>query len=106
MGDTDMTLTQQLHVVRAHLLHYASLLEDFRKSVVFVAETHNPILQHTSDPDATETITYVKDLMRKESAHLLNEIARLEQSRSMQDNRLKNVMNLVRIYACLCVCRD
>ncbi|KAJ7916226.1 hypothetical protein B0H13DRAFT_2450845 [Mycena leptocephala] len=64
-------LTQQLHVVRAHLLHYASLLETFAK-----------------------TITYVKDLMRKESAHLLNEIARLEQSRSMQDNRLKNVMNL------------
>ncbi|KAJ7176479.1 hypothetical protein C8R46DRAFT_889831 [Mycena filopes] len=94
MATTDMTLTQQLHVVRAHLLHYASLLEDFRKSVVFVAETPNPMLDHISETNSQETITFVKDLMRRESTNLLNEIARLEQSRSMQDNRLKNVMNL------------
>ncbi|KAJ7243048.1 hypothetical protein C8J57DRAFT_1452471 [Mycena rebaudengoi] len=137
MATTDMTLTQQLHVVRAHLLHYASLLEDFRKCVVFVANTPNPVLgahagsaggatpstttfapgsvatsvptpppaagratpsvddrregHPTPDPD---TIAFVTDLMRRESTNLLNEIARLEQSRSMQDNRLKNVMNL------------
>lgn len=30
----DMSLTQSLHIIRAHLLHYASLLEDFKKSVV------------------------------------------------------------------------
>ncbi|KAJ7715723.1 hypothetical protein DFH07DRAFT_974106 [Mycena maculata] len=94
MATTDMTLTQQLHVVRANLLHYASLLEDFRKSVAFVAETHNPVLEHASDVRSAEVIATAKELMRKESSHLLDEIARLEQNRSMQDNRLKNVMNL------------
>ncbi|KAJ7653276.1 hypothetical protein DFH06DRAFT_1205186 [Mycena polygramma] len=93
IATTDMTLTQQLHVVRAHLLHYASMLEDFRKSVVFVAETPNPLLEHASENEA-ESIAGAKELMRRESTNLLNEIARLEQNRSMQDNRLKNVMNL------------
>ncbi|KAF7324872.1 hypothetical protein MKEN_00529300 [Mycena kentingensis (nom. inval.)] len=93
MGITDMNLTQQLHVVRAHLLHYASLLEDFRKTVVFVADTPNPLLGRSSHlPE--EQILLVQELMRRESSNLLNEIARLEQNRSMQDNRLKNVMNL------------
>ncbi|KAJ7138651.1 hypothetical protein C8R46DRAFT_1321722 [Mycena filopes] len=95
MATTDMTLTQQLHVVRAHLLHYASLLEDLRKSVVFVSETPNPMLEHLGESnDSAETVASAKELMRRESTHLLNEIARLEQNRSMQDSRLKNVMDL------------
>ncbi|KAJ7512343.1 hypothetical protein B0H11DRAFT_478791 [Mycena galericulata] len=95
MSATDMTpLTQQLHLVRAHLLHYASLLEDFRKTVVFVAQTPNPVLEHPSDARSPETIAFVTELMRKESANLLNEISRLEQSRSMQDSRLENAMHL------------
>ncbi|KAJ7489584.1 hypothetical protein FB451DRAFT_693768 [Mycena latifolia] len=94
MTTTDMTLTQQLHVVRAHLLHYASLLEDFRKTVVFVAQTLNPVLENASDIHSAETIAFVTELMRRESTNLLDEIARLKQNRSMQDSRLKNVMNL------------
>ncbi|KAJ7083656.1 hypothetical protein B0H15DRAFT_850296 [Mycena belliarum] len=94
IATTDMTLTQQLHVVRAHLLHYASLLEDFRKTVVFVAQTPNPVLEHASETHSAEAIAFVTDMMRRESTNLLNEIARLEQNRNMQDNRLKNVMNL------------
>jgi hypothetical protein len=96
-----MTLTQQLHVVRANLLHYESLLEDFRKTVVFIAETPNPMLENLDTP---ETIAFVKDLMRRESANLLDEIARLEQNREMQDHRLKNAMNLVRLDVCLRIC--
>ncbi|KAF7333608.1 hypothetical protein MSAN_02413000 [Mycena sanguinolenta] len=88
---TDMTLTQQLHVVRAHLLHYASLLEDFRRSVMFCAQTPNPMLEYASD---METIPDVKDRMRSESQNLLDEIERLEQNRKMQEKRLKNVMDL------------
>ncbi|KAJ7716036.1 hypothetical protein B0H14DRAFT_3901475 [Mycena olivaceomarginata] len=91
IATNNMTLTQQLHVVRANLLHYESLLEDFRKTVVFVAETPNPMLENLDTP---ETIAFVKDLMRRESANLLDEIARLEQNREMQDHRLKNAMNL------------
>ncbi|KAJ7026129.1 hypothetical protein C8F04DRAFT_1126221 [Mycena alexandri] len=79
-------LTHRLHLLRANLWHYESLLEDFRKSVVFVSETRNPMLEGTSDA--------VKELMRKESANLLNQIARLEQSRKMQNNRVKNLVNL------------
>ncbi|KAF7366872.1 hypothetical protein MSAN_00945900 [Mycena sanguinolenta] len=91
IATTDMTLTQQLHVVRAHLLHYASLLEDFRRTVEFCAQTPNPMLEHASD---TQTIFAVKDRMRSESQNLLDEIERLEQSRKMQEKRLKNVMDL------------
>ncbi|KAJ7248211.1 hypothetical protein B0H12DRAFT_1123639 [Mycena haematopus] len=91
---TDMTLTQQLHVVRAHLLHYASLLEDFRRSVVFCAQTPNPMLEHASDTQSEETIASVKKRMKSESENLLNEIERLEQNRKMQEKRLKNVMDL------------
>ncbi|KAJ7123444.1 hypothetical protein C8R44DRAFT_917528 [Mycena epipterygia] len=91
---TDMTMTQQLHLVRAHLLHYASLLEGFRKTVLFVAQTRNPVLEHVSDIHSEETIAAVTELMRKESENLLSEIARLEKNITMQDKRLKNAMNL------------
>ncbi|KAF7368936.1 hypothetical protein MVEN_00219800 [Mycena venus] len=94
MATTDMTLTQQLHVVRAHLLHYQSLLDDFRKSVVFVAETRNPMLEQMTDALPPDKIVFVQNLMRKESTNLLNEIARLQQNRSMQEKRLKNAIDL------------
>jgi len=90
MSTNDMQLTQQLHIVRAHLLHYASLLDDFRKSILFVLETPNPVLDSLS---AAERV-HARELMRRECNHLLSEISRLEQSRIMQDKRLKNVMNL------------
>ncbi|KAJ7654793.1 hypothetical protein B0H17DRAFT_1338209 [Mycena rosella] len=94
MATTDMSLTQKLHVVRAHLLHYASLLEDFSKTVKFVAKTRNRVVEHASGTQSADTITYVKDLMQRESANLLSEISRLEQTRMMQDSRLKNVIDL------------
>ncbi|KAJ6551647.1 hypothetical protein B0H19DRAFT_1264300 [Mycena capillaripes] len=71
---TDLKLMQQLHGLRAHLMYYASMLEEFRKSVMFVAETSNPMLEHMSDTHSLET-TFVKELLRR-------------------DSRLKNVMNL------------
>lgn len=40
-------LTHQLHVVRAHLLHYEGVLHDFRKSVTFLLATPHPGLQTT-----------------------------------------------------------
>ncbi|KAJ6605314.1 hypothetical protein DFH09DRAFT_1257012 [Mycena vulgaris] len=91
IGSKDiMKLTQDLHLVRAHLLHYASMLEEFRKSVKFVKDTPIPMSQPRSDPHSAE----VKDRMWQESTRLLNEIERLEQNRGMQDSRLKNVMKL------------
>jgi hypothetical protein len=89
----DMALTQELHVIRAHLLHYASLLEDFRKSVLFVCNTPNPAMDADSIDD--ETRARDKDLLEKECGNLLAEIDRLEMNRIMQDKRLQNVMHLV-----------
>jgi hypothetical protein len=89
----DMALTQELHVIRAHLLHYASLLVDFRKSVLFVRSTPNP----TMDADSISKDIRARDkkLLYKECDNLIAEIDRLEGNRIMQDKRLKNVMHLV-----------
>jgi len=89
----DMELTYGLHVIRAHLLHYTSLLEDFRKSVVFVRDTHNPAMDCDSIDD--ETRDFDKALLDKECGNLLSEIERLEMNRKMQDERVQNVMHLV-----------
>ncbi|KAG6848829.1 hypothetical protein H0H93_013650, partial [Arthromyces matolae] len=89
----DMELTQELHVIQAHLLHYASLLEDFRKTVVFVLDTPYPGLDNPRyTPDYRDRS---KAVIEKECNNLLSEIQRLEMARTMQGKRLRNVMNLV-----------
>ncbi|KDQ10147.1 hypothetical protein BOTBODRAFT_190632 [Botryobasidium botryosum FD-172 SS1] len=89
----DMELTYELHVLRAHLLHYTSLLKDFQKSVVFVRDTHNPAMDR--DEIDNETRAYDKALMAKECGNLISEIERLELNRKMLDERVQNVMHLV-----------
>ncbi|KAH9474784.1 hypothetical protein JR316_0013249 [Psilocybe cubensis] len=88
---SEMTLTQELHVIRAHLLHYSSLLDDFRKSVIFIRDTENPALESLSEAERQENAS----IMNRECSNLLTEIERLEKDRRMQDRRLKNVMGLV-----------
>ncbi|KAF8880546.1 hypothetical protein BD779DRAFT_1548833 [Infundibulicybe gibba] len=88
----DIHLTEELHRIRAHQLHYSSLLNDFRKTVEFIRATHNPAIASsftTKDKNFTEAV------MDRECQNLLNEIKRLELDRTMQDKRLKNVMDLV-----------
>ncbi|KAG6918781.1 hypothetical protein DXG01_011532 [Tephrocybe rancida] len=89
----DIHLTQELHIIQAHLLHYESLLDDFRKTVVFVLDTPYPGLDNPSlyTPEHRDRF---KELMKKECNNLLSEIKRLEKARLMQGRRLKNVMNL------------
>ncbi|KJA24138.1 hypothetical protein HYPSUDRAFT_39284 [Hypholoma sublateritium FD-334 SS-4] len=91
VSTSEMALTQELHIIRAHHLHYASLLEDFRKSVVFVRDTVNPTLD--SLPQAEREANH--EMLERECANLLGEVQRLETARKMHDMRLKNVMNLV-----------
>lgn len=81
-----------MHVIRAHLLHYTNLLEDFRKSIQFIKDTPNPAMDFFSDEDKEMS----GNLLYKECDTLLAEVARLEMARGMQSKRLKNVMNLVR----------
>jgi len=81
----EMSLTQELHRIRANLYYYSSLLSDLSKSIEFIRRTKNPALP-TSEGD---------EILERECSNLLAETHRLEMGRKMQDYRLKNVMNLV-----------
>ncbi|KAG6835646.1 hypothetical protein H0H93_016234 [Arthromyces matolae] len=87
----DLILTTELHVIRAHHLHYGSLLENFQKAVTFIQKTKNPALQALSEAEQKANA----DVLTRECNNLISEIDRLEMSLKMQDKRLKNVMNLV-----------
>jgi len=86
-----MRLTQELHKIRAHLLHYASLLDDFIQTVEFVQETINPAMEIESEAYRDNS----NKLLARECAHLREQINRLQTSREMWDKRLQNVMHLV-----------
>ncbi|KAF8584986.1 hypothetical protein K439DRAFT_1616330 [Ramaria rubella] len=92
ISTNDMHFTQELHKIRAHLLHYASLLEDFNQSVHFVLDTPNPAMDH---PKYEAERKSSRALLEKECKNLLTQIDRLKMSREMWDKRLKNVMHLV-----------
>ncbi|KDR66162.1 hypothetical protein GALMADRAFT_148072 [Galerina marginata CBS 339.88] len=81
-------LTRELHIIRASLLHYTSLLENFRKAVIFIRNTPNPAIQDLPDYNNSA------DLLNKECDNLISEIERLEMFRRMQEMRLENVLNL------------
>jgi hypothetical protein len=101
IDDTEMMLARELHVIRAHLLHYESLLTDFRKSVEFVHATPNPsFMTPGTDDEAGERRHRRAVSMDRECANLLVEINRLEKSRSMQDKKIKNVVDLVSGISC------
>jgi hypothetical protein len=88
----NINLTRKLHIIQAHLLHYQSLLQDFRKSVEFLNKTPNPAME--SDDYSSDERKDSMELMAKECANLLSEIGRLENRRLMLSSRLKNVMDL------------
>ncbi|KAF9267493.1 hypothetical protein L218DRAFT_1061315 [Marasmius fiardii PR-910] len=91
VGSSDIYTTRDLHFIRAHLLHYASLLQDMRKSVRFILSTVNPVMDNVAE----DVKIFSGKLLEKECNNLLIEIERLETQLNMQDQRLKNVMNLV-----------
>ncbi|KDQ18346.1 hypothetical protein BOTBODRAFT_104166 [Botryobasidium botryosum FD-172 SS1] len=92
MDTNDMEITRELHTIRAHLLHYASLLEEFRKSVVFVRDTRNPAMDSC---EPKEDRARDRARLDKECRNLLSEIDRLKMDRKMQEERVQNVMQLV-----------
>lgn len=87
----DFNLSQELYIIRTHLLHYSSLLEDLRKTVVFVQTTINPALDSLTPEERDFNLT----LLKRECSHLFIEVARLAREREMQERRLVNVMHLV-----------
>jgi cytidylate kinase len=90
--DESESVTEELHFIRAHLLHYTNLLEDFRKSVQFIKDTPNPAMEAETMASEKETS---KELLDRECDTLLSEISRLEMVRDMQNKRVKNAMNWV-----------
>ncbi|EGO22793.1 hypothetical protein SERLADRAFT_439555 [Serpula lacrymans var. lacrymans S7.9] len=91
----EMHLTRELHIIQAHLLFYATLLQDFIKSVMFVLETPHPATEaDLPDGKGRQEQQDSKDLLKKECSNLLSAIDRLEGIRDMHSKRLQNVMNL------------
>jgi hypothetical protein len=87
LSTNDNNLTTELHTIQAQLLHYASLLEDFRKSVTFVRNTPSPVLESSIFTDQAKRDS--NKLMRRECDNLLAEIDRL-------CFQLKNITDLAR----------
>jgi cytidylate kinase len=84
--------THELRILQAHLLHYQSLLHNFKISVTFIEETPNPAME--SEVFTQEQRVTSKELMKKECKNLLSQIDLLERRREMLTNRLKNVLDL------------
>ncbi len=87
-------ITQDLHIIRAHQLYYTSLLNDFRKTVEFVRKHENPAM--TSPSVEAKDRELSKKFLDRECDNLIHDIDRLVKDLLMQEQRLKNVMNLVR----------
>ena len=87
----DMALVLELHVIRAHQLHYSSLIEDLHKTVKFVRDTKNPAMDSFSNAIRKQSET----LMQRECKNLLSEIDRLENGRYMQLYQLYLTIDLV-----------
>ncbi|SJL10692.1 uncharacterized protein ARMOST_14084 [Armillaria ostoyae] len=88
---SDIFITHELHIVRVHCFQFPSLSEDVRKAVLFLLDTPNPAM----DTLPLEEQRFSRTLLEKECRNLLSEIHRLEMSRRMQDQRLKNALNLM-----------
>ena len=86
-----MPQTRELHIIRAHHLHYTSLLDHYTKHVTFIKNTPNPALDGLSEEDRI----FSAKLLHRECDNLINEIERLSSELSMQERRLKNVLSLV-----------
>jgi len=86
-----MPLTRELHIIRAHHLHYLSLLEHYTKHVTFIKNTPNPAMEALEEEERNSSAK----LLNRECDNLSNEIKRLVSELSMQERRLKNVMALV-----------
>jgi len=91
ISTTEMLLTRELHVIRAHHLHYLSLLDHYTKHITFIRDTPNPAMDGINEEDRISS----QKLLNRECANLLNEIKRLNSELSTQERRLKNVMALV-----------
>ncbi|KAF8553791.1 hypothetical protein OG21DRAFT_1485136 [Imleria badia] len=88
----DFKLTEELHKLHAHLLHYKQLLQDFLRSVEFIRDIPNPAMNAPSISEAEREDS--AKLLRIEADRLISEIERLSRQREMLCNRLDNATHL------------
>jgi len=91
ISTAEMPITKELHVIRAHHLHYISLLDHYTKHINFIKNTPNPAMDSLSEEDRLKSAR----LLKRECDNLMNEIERLQNELDTQERRLKNVMDLV-----------
>ncbi|TFK26626.1 hypothetical protein FA15DRAFT_588079 [Coprinopsis marcescibilis] len=88
-----MPLTRELHVIRAHHLHYKSLLDNFIRNIEFIEATKNPFMTEANFSEAD--IAENNRLITRECKTMRQDVERIKLELQMQERRLKNVMNLV-----------
>ena len=91
ISTAEMPLTRELHIIRAHHLHYISLLDHYTNIVTFIKDTPNPAMDSVSEEDRRTSVK----LLNRECDNLMNEIERLHSELNTQERRLENVMALV-----------
>jgi len=91
INSNNIKFTHELHKIRAYLLHYVSLLKDFKKTVKFVEASPNPAMDA---PERASERALSRQLLKKECDHLLAHIDRLCSSQMFWDKRLTNIMHL------------
>jgi hypothetical protein len=87
----EMPITRELHIIRAHHLHYISLLDHYTKHINFIKSTPNPAMEGLCEEEREKSA----NLLKRECDNLLNEVKRLNNDLNTQERRLKNVMDLV-----------
>ena len=91
ISTAEMRIIKELHFIRAHILHYISLLDHYTRHINFIKNTPNPAMDGVCEVERKKG---AKILMR-ECDILLNEIERLSNELNKQERRSKNVMDLV-----------
>jgi len=88
---SEMLLIRELHIIKAHHLHYRSLLYHYTKHINFIKNTPNPAMDGVCEVDREKSAK----LLMRECDNLLIEIERLNNELITQERRLKNVLALV-----------
>ena len=94
MQEKAVRLTQELYIIRAHLLHWSSLLDDLEKTVRFIRDYKNPAMDSPNVTEEERQLSAI--LLARECDNLDDEINRLEKARNTQGKRVKNAMDLVK----------
>jgi len=102
LDTANMALTQQLHTFRVTLMNYRSLLEDMKKTTLFLLTHLNPccdlVTMQSNDGEIPGSpVPNIKEpeRLKRECDFLDLEISRLQESLAARNERIKDVMAMV-----------